>query len=51
MRFKFLWLMQARLQHALEHVVGQKPHILRKHAEDQSVDEMRDDLGGVTACA
>ena len=37
------------LQHAREHIVGQQTHILREHAEDQPVDEMRDRLGIMAA--
>jgi hypothetical protein len=38
------------LQHAGEHGIGEQPNILGKHAEDKSVDEMRDRLGVVPAC-
>ena len=30
------------LQHAAEHLVGEEPHILRKHAEDETVDKVGD---------
>jgi hypothetical protein len=39
------------LQHAGEHGIGEQPNILGKHAEDESVDEMRDGLRVVSACA
>ena len=38
-------------QHAGEHGIGEQPNILRKHAEDEPVDEMRDGLGIMAACA
>ena len=36
-------------QHAREHVIGQQPHVVGEHAEDEPVDEVRDRLRIVAA--
>ena len=46
-----LRLVQARLQHALEELVGQQVHVLREHAEHHAVDEVRHLLRVVAALA
>ena len=48
---EFLGLRPRLLQHAGEHVGGQQAHVLREHAEHQTVDEMRHRLRLVATLA